>query len=170
MVEIQNKTIQTKLKKYKIISLGVICFVVVVLMFILVANSLGELIDSQKERNYSRFVQNADGLTNTFRRQVEECSEMAIVQNDNECFTRVDNEYRIQFGSLIKLFGYESHIQELYEYWQADLQFWYDAKKIKTNYSNPDFIESELEKISEIRQKAVQERLNPKFVQSVDSD
>ena len=134
------------------------------------ASPLGELIDSQKERNYDRFVQNADGLTNTFRGQVEECFEIAVAQNNNECFTRVDKEYRIQFGSLIKLFGYESHMQELYEYWQADLQFWYDAKKIKTNYSNPDFIESELEKISEIRQKAVQERLNPKFVQIEESN
>lgn len=148
--------------------MGVICFVVV-LVFTVVANPLGELIDTQKERNYKRFVQNADGLTNTFRGQVEECSKI-VTKNDNECFTSVDKEYRSQFGSLIKLFGYESHMQELYQYWQADLQFWYDAKKIKTNYSNPDFIEAELEKISEIRQKAVQERLSPKFVQIVDSN
>lgn len=167
MEEILNKTIQTELKKYKKISLGVICFVVVVLVLLVVANPLGELIDSQKKRNYDRFVQNADGLTNTFREQVEGCSKIET-KNDNECFTSVDKEYRIQFGSLIKLFGYESHMQELYQYWQADLQFWYDAKKIKENYSNQDFVEAELEKISEIRQKALQERLSPKFVQSID--
>ena len=42
---------------------------------------------------------------------------------------KADKEYRIQIGSLIKLFEYESHMQELYQYWQADLQFWYDTKK-----------------------------------------
>lgn len=138
-------------------------------MFIAVENLLGELIDSQRERNYNRFVQNADGLTNTFREQIEECS-FKEDPNDNECFMKADKEYRIQFGSLIKLFGYESHMQELYQYWQADLQFWYDAKKIEKIYSNSDLLDSELEKIFEIRQKAVQERLNPKFVQVVESN
>ena len=79
-------------------------------------------------------------------------------------------KYRTQFGSLIKLFGYESHIQEIYQYWQADLEFWYEAKKIQLEYSqNPEVIELEIKRLSDIRDKAVQARLQAEFASQVES-
>ncbi len=114
-------------------------------------------------------MQNVDGLTNTFRGSVEECAIIDLENQNKECLTQVDQEYRIQFGSLIKLFGYESYLQELYQYWQADLQYWYDAKKIHAEYSDEDLVKSELEEISKIRQKAQYERLSPEFAKIVES-
>ncbi len=142
---------------------------VVFVIAILVVNSLEGVIGNQQERNYARFVQNVDGLTNTFRGSVEECAIIDLENQNKECLTQVDQEYRIQFGSLIKLFGYESYLQELYQYWQADLQYWYDAKKIHAEYSDEDLVKSELEEISKIRQKAQYERLSPEFAKIVES-
>jgi hypothetical protein len=156
--------------KFKIIALGGFCFVVVFGVAVLVATYLGDVIGDQSERNYDRFVQNVEGLTNTFRPSVEECAIKAVKEQDEECMILVDEEYRIQFGSLIKLFGYEEHIQELYQYWQADLQYWYDVKKIELeNVEIPDVAESEIKRISEIRDQAVQARLQPEFAILVDS-
>lgn len=104
------------MKSFKIISLGAICFVIVFVIAILVASSLSGVIGDQQERNYSRFVQNVDGLTNTFRGPTEECAVKEFEQKDHNCIVAVDEEYRAQFSSLIKLFGYNSHIQELYLY------------------------------------------------------
>ena len=155
---------------FKIISLGAICFVIVFAIAILVASSLSGVIGDQQERNYSRFVQNVDGLTNTFRVPVEECAVKEFEQNDHNCIVVVDEEYRVQFGSLIKLFGYESHIQELYLYWQADLQFWYDSKKAELEYfENPNQLDIELKKISDVREKSVIARMQSDFATSVES-
>lgn len=157
--------------KFKIIALGGICFVVVFGVAVLVATYLGGVIEDQNERNYDRFVQNVNGLTNTFRAPVEECAIKAVIEQDEECMILVDEEYRMQFGSLIKLFGYEEYIQELYQYWQADLQYWYDVKKIELeDVEISDVAESEIKRISEIRDQAVQARLQPEFATLVDSN
>lgn len=158
------------MKSFKIISLGAVCFVVVFVIAILVVSSLGGVIGDQQERNHNRFVQNVDGLTNTFREPIENCAIMAVEQNDNDCIMAVDEEYRVQFGSLIKLFGYESHIQELYIYWQADLQYWYDSKKAKLEHSeDPDLLEEELKRISKTRESSVIARTQPDFASKVES-
>jgi len=55
------------------------------------------VIVSQSERNYSRFVQNMDGLTNTFRMSIEDCAIKEMEQQDVECIKMVEDEYRNQF-------------------------------------------------------------------------
>lgn len=104
-----------------------------------------------------------NGLTETFHQQVEECAIREVEKQDKDCVNKLEEEYRNQFGSLIKLFGYESHVQELYQYWQADLKFWYEAKKIKIQ-NNENESENELSKILEVRNKAVKARLEPSFL------
>jgi len=157
--------------KYKIIVIGGFCFVVVFALAIAVATYLGEIIGDQRERNYYRFVQNADGLTNTFREPVEDCAIKKVKQQDEGCIKKIDEEYRIQFGSLIKLFGYEAHIKELYPYWKIDLQYWYEAKKIELkNLETLEVVELKIKQISDIRNQAVNDRLQPKFVAQVESD
>ena len=136
---------------------------------ILVENSLEGIIENQRERNYARFVKNVDGLTNTFRGPVEECAIISVEKDDDECLNRVFEEYRNQFGSLIKLFGYESHMLELYQYWQFDLEYWYNAKKIQMQYTDTELIQSKLEEILRIQQKAKQERLDPDFANFIES-
>ncbi|MDH3676939.1 MAG: hypothetical protein OEQ12_01400, partial [Nitrosopumilus sp.] len=86
------------MKSFKIIALGSVCFIVVFIVAVLLAISLGDIIGDQNERNYSRFVQNVDALTNTFREPVEECAKKTIEGQDNDCIIAVDEEYRIQFG------------------------------------------------------------------------
>lgn len=157
--------------KYKIIAIGGFCFVVVFALAIVVATYLGEVIGDQRERNYHRFIQNADGLTNTFRVPVEDCAIKKVKQQDEDCIKNVDEEYRIQFGSLIKIFGYEAHIQELYLYWKVDLQYWYDVKKIELkNLETPEVVELKIKQISDIRNQAVHDRLQPKFVGQIESN
>ena len=119
------------MKPFKIIAIGVVCSVAVVIGVLVIFNTLDKLLDDQQERNYNRFVQNVDGLTNTFRQPVVDCAQKAVELEDYDCIVAGDEEYRIHFGSLIKLFGYEPYIQELYQYWQADLQYWYESKKIQ---------------------------------------
>lgn len=159
------------MKSLKFIGLGVLCFVVVFAIVIIVTSSLSDIIENQQERNYNRFVSNVEGLTNTFRQPVEDCAQKEIDLQDKKCIEMVTSEYQIQFGTLIKLFGYESHIEDLYKFWHADLQFWHDSKKIQLQYSeNQNLLEIELKKISEIREKAIHERLNPEFAYKVESE
>ena len=161
--------IQTRSINARIV--GAICAVVVFAGVLILINSFDLIVEGQDQRNYNRFVQNVDGLTITFRQQVEECAQKKITLKDDECLKEVEEEYRVQFGSLIKLFGYQSSIQELYQYWQADLQYWYDAKKIQLEYAhNPEIIESEINRLSEIRENAVQARLQAEFAQKVESN
>ena len=158
------------MKSFDIGIVGGLCSLGVFIAVLIVINSFDVVIGGQDERNYNRFVQNVDGLTNTFRQQVEECAQKAVEIRNNDCIKSVDEEYRTQFGSLIKLFGYESHIQEIYQYWQADLEFWYEAKKIQLEYSqNPEVIELEIKRLSDIRDKAVQARLLAEFASQVES-
>ena len=158
------------MKHAKIIGLGAVCFVIVLGIAMLVASSLGDILENQQERNYNRFVSNVDGLTNTFRHQVEECAQKQVESNDDDCIKSVIAEYQVQFGTLIKLFGYEVYLEKLYRYWQADLQYWYDLKKIELQYSdNPKLLESEIKRISEIREKSVNARLQPELATRVES-
>ncbi|NIM25265.1 MAG: hypothetical protein GTN35_02015 [Nitrososphaeria archaeon] len=157
------------MKTSKIIGIGAACFVVVITIAIITTNSLGGLIENQQERNYQRFVSNVDGLTNTFRQSVEACAELDQIQQ-KQCMEEVIEEFQIQFGTLIKLFGYEPHIEELYYLWKADLDFWFDSTKVQLQYSNnPEFIQSEIQRLSDIRQKAIDSRLKPSFAQQVES-
>ena len=125
---------------------------------------LGDLLGQQGERNYQRFVQNVDGLTETFHQQVEDCATKEVESNNKECIKKLEEGYRVQFSSLIKLFGYESHIQELYRYWQADLRFWYETKKIEIQNQESEYKSIEINKITEIRNNAVEARINPSFM------
>lgn len=155
--------------KFKIIALGSFCFVVIFAIAVIVGNSVGVFIDDQSQRNYNRFVQNVDALTNTFRAPIEECAVKAIEQQDEECIKKIDEEYRIQFGSLIKLFGYDEYVQELYPYWKVDLQFWYDSKKIELeNLLTPEIAELKIKQKSEIREQTVQDRLQFEFASQVE--
>ena len=158
------------MKSSKIIGLGVVCFVIVFAIAVIVVYSLSDVIESQQERNYNRFVSNVDGLTNTFRPLVEECAQKEIELQDRECIKVVTSEYQIQFGTLIKLFGYESHIKELYKFWYADLQFWYDSKKAQLLYfEDQGRLELEIKRFSEIREKAIKERLRSELASQVES-
>ena len=158
------------MNSFKIGIVGGLCSLGVFIAVLIVINSFDVIIGGQDERNYNRFVQNVDGLTNTFRQQTEDCAQKAVEIRNHDCIKEVDEEYRIQFGSLIKLFGYESHIQELYQYWQADLEFWYETKKTQLEYSqNPDVMELEIKRLSDIRDKSVQARLQAEFASQVES-
>lgn len=130
----------------------------------MISHFLGDVLGKQGERNYQRFVQNVDGLTETFHQPVEDCATKELENNDIECIKKLEDEYRVQFGSLIKLFGYESHIQELYQYWQADLRFWYEVKKIEIQNQGSESKLIEINKIEEIRNNAVKARNNPSFM------
>ena len=93
------------------------CIVIVFSTTFIISHFLGDLLGQQRERNYQRFVQNVDGLTETFHQPVEDCATKDLENKDKECIKKLEDEYKVQFSSLIKLFGYESHIQELYQYW-----------------------------------------------------
>jgi len=140
------------------------CIVIVFLITFVISHFLGDVLGKQGERNYQRFVQNVDGLTETFHQPVEDCATKELENNDIECIKKLEDEYRVQFGSLIKLFGYESHIQELYQYWQADLRFWYEVKKIEIQNQGSESKLIEINKIEEIRNNAVKARNNPSFM------
>ena len=158
------------MKTSKIIGIGTVCFVAAFAIAVIVTNSLGEVIENQQERNYQRFVSNMDGLTNTFREPIEGCVQKEMQFQDNVCVKGVIEEYQIQFGTLIKLFGYESNIEELYKYWLADLEFWYDSKKIEQQYfDQPDLLNSELERLSNINEEAVKARTDSEFAFRVES-
>ena len=158
------------MKTTKIIGIGAACFVAVFAIAIIVTNPLGVVIENQQERNYQRFVTNLDGLTNTFRQPVEDCAQKIDKIQQKQCLEGVIEEFQIQFGTLIKLFGYEPHIEELYYLWKADLDFWFDSKNVELQYANnPQLKQSELEKLSKIRNDAVDSRLQPSFAQQVES-
>ena len=157
------------MKTRKIIGIGAACFVVLTIA-IIITNSLGGVIENQQERNYQRFVTNVDGLTNTFRQPVEVCAQEIDKIQQKQCLEGVIEEFQIQFGTLIKLFGYEPHIEELYYLWKADLDFWFDSKNVELQYSDDtEFMQSEIQRLSEIRQKAIDSRLEPSFAQRVES-
>ena len=138
------------MKTSKIIGIGAVCFIAVFAIAIILTNSLSGLIENQQERNYQRFVTNVDGLTNTFRQPIEQCAQEETSLQE-KCISTVLAEFQIQFGTLIKLFGYEPHIEELYYLWKADLDFWFDSKNVELQYSdNPQLVQSELEKLVEI--------------------
>ena len=171
MAGIQSKTIQTrKMKKSKIIAVGCLGFVVVFVIVVILTNPLEGVIVNQEERNYERFVTNADGVTNTFRQPVEDCAQKNDQRQEEKCMDDVIGEYQIQFGSLIKLFGYESSTEQLYQYWKADLDFWFDSKKAELQYlESPELLQQELQRLSDIRDQSVQERLQLDFAQKVES-
>ena len=157
------------MKKSKIIAIGVACIVIVFGVAILVTSLLEDVLAGQQERNYNRFVSNVEGLTNTYRQPIEQCAQAEPSLQDR-CVSGVISEFQIQFGTLIKLFGYESHIEDLYRYWKADLDFWYKLKQLEIQYSDdPELLSSEIEKITKARQELVNARLNPEFATSVES-
>ena len=150
--------------------IGVIVAVAVFVGVLILVNSFDLIIEGQYERNYNRFVQNADGLTKTFRSQVEECVDEQIDLKEN-CMKKINEEFAVQFGSIVKLFGYDEFIQELYQLWQADLQYWHDSKKVQLQFSNrPEILELELDRISKIRKDSVQTRLQPEFASKIESN
>ena len=157
------------MKFTKGVLIGIICLVTVILVVTFVTSFFEGAIVSQSERNYSRFVQNVDGLTNTFRISVEDCAIKEIEIQDRECIKMVEDDYRNQFFSLVKLFGYELYFEELYGYWQADLRYWYDLKKIQIQNIGTEIREDEIKKISEIRTKAVKEKFQPIFLKQLES-
>lgn len=158
------------MKTSKIIGIGAACFVVVITIAIITTNSLGGLIENQQERNYQRFVTNVDGLTNTFRQPVEDCAQKIDKIQQKQCMEGVIEEYQMQFGTLIKLFGYESDIEELYYLWKADLDFWFDSKNVELQYpDDTQFVQSEMQRMSDIRQKAIDSRTEPELAKNVES-
>jgi hypothetical protein len=156
-----------KMKPTKIIVL-VVCIAVALGIAMIVTVSLGEVLENQQERNYNRFVTNVDGLTNTFRQPVEECVQQTEF-TENDCIKKTVKEYQIQFGTLIKLFGYEQHIEELYKYWEADLRYWYEMKKLKDFEQNSELSSQGIQSLEEYRQKNINARLDSGFAQKIES-
>lgn len=157
------------MKYKKIIGLGAICFVIVFAIAILITISLEDIIGDQQERNYKRFVTNVDGLTNTFRQPVEECVANMEFEN-NVCIKETIAEYQIQFSTLIKLFGYENYIDELYQYWEADLRYWHEVKKLETELAeNPELQNQEIQRLEKIRQDNINARLDASFAEKIES-
>jgi len=75
----------------------------------------------------------------------------------------------INFFSIVKVFGYESYFEELYEYWKADLRYWHDLKKIQIQNLETEVAAVEIKNVSEVRNKAVKEKFQPTFLKQLES-